>query len=48
MLFDTLSGNSSIDHPLCDECADSLLELIEQQIKLTESDCADYKKYLKM
>lgn len=45
-LFDTLSGNSNIDHPLCDECTDSLLELLEQEIKFTEIDYYDYCKYL--
>ncbi|KAF5281826.1 hypothetical protein FQA39_LY05040 [Lamprigera yunnana] len=46
-LFDTLSENSHIDHPLCDECADALLELLEQQLKLTQNDYNDYSEYLK-
>ncbi|KAL7286880.1 hypothetical protein TKK_0019011 [Trichogramma kaykai] len=46
-LFDVLSGSSSADHPLCSECTDSLLILIDQQLKLTESEWSDYNKYLK-
>lgn len=46
-LFDTLTSNSDVDHPLCDECTDSLLELIEQQLKMAESEWNDYNNYLK-
>ena len=28
-LFDLLSDNSSVDHPLCGECTDSLLQVVE-------------------
>lgn len=47
-LFDTISGNSNIDHPLCDECADNLVELLEQQLKITQEDYDDYSNYYKM
>jgi beclin len=46
-MFDTLSSNSDIDHPLCDECTDALLELLEQQLKLAENEWNDYNNYLK-
>lgn len=46
-LFDTLSENSNIDHPLCDECTDSLLELMDQELKITETECNEYNEYLK-
>lgn len=46
-LFDTLSDYSTIDHPLCDECTDALLEMLEQQVRLAEDDYQDYCKYLK-
>jgi beclin 1 len=46
-LFDALTSNSEVDHPLCDECSDSLLELIEQQLKVAESEWNDYNNYLK-
>lgn len=45
-LFDALSSNSEIDHPLCDECSDTLLELMDQQIRLAEGELHDYNKYL--
>ena len=46
-LFDILSSSSSADHPLCDECADTLLMLMDQQLRLTESEWSDYNEYLK-
>lgn len=46
-LFDTLSGFSEIDHPLCDECTDALIELLEQELKLADKDYTDYCTYLK-
>lgn len=46
-LFDTLSSNSQIDHPLCDECTDTLLELMDEQLKLAENEWNDYNSYLK-
>ncbi|XP_063231199.1 beclin-1-like protein isoform X1 [Bacillus rossius redtenbacheri] len=46
-LFDILSNNSDIDHPLCDECTDTLLSLMDQQLKLTEDDLNDYSMFLK-
>lgn len=45
-LFDALSTNSEIDHPLCDECTDTLLELMDQQIRVAEGELHDYNKYL--
>lgn len=46
-LFDALTSNSDVDHPLCDECTDSLLELMDQQLKVAESEWNDYNNYLK-
>ncbi|XP_022907353.1 beclin-1-like protein [Onthophagus taurus] len=45
VLFDLVSDNSFIDHPLCDECTDSVLQLLEQQIQLVQTDCEDFTKY---
>lgn len=45
-LFDNLSSNSEIDHPLCDECTDTLLELMDQQLKIAENEWNDYNNYL--
>lgn len=46
-LFDILSSSSSADHPLCDECTDSLLLLMDQQLRMTEGEWSDYNQYLK-
>ncbi|XP_063976133.1 beclin-1-like protein isoform X2 [Diachasmimorpha longicaudata] len=46
-LFDVLSSSSAADHPLCDECTDSLLMLMDQQLRMTESEWSDYNEYLK-
>ncbi|XP_018334104.1 beclin-1-like protein [Agrilus planipennis] len=46
-LFDTLSGYSNIDHPLCEECTDTLIDLLEKQVELTQKDYEDYYEYLK-
>lgn len=44
-LFDTISGNSNIDHPLCDECTDYLINILEDQLKTTQADYNDYLNY---
>lgn len=44
-LFDTVSGNSNIDHPLCDECTDYLIEILDQQLQIAQYDYDDYLKY---
>ncbi|XP_029661304.1 beclin-1-like protein isoform X1 [Formica exsecta] len=46
-LFDILSSSSAADHPLCDECTDSLLLLMDQQLRMTEGEWSDYNQYLK-
>ncbi|XP_073987028.1 beclin-1-like Atg6 isoform X2 [Rhodnius prolixus] len=46
-LFDVVSSNSEIDHPLCEECTDSLIEMVDQQLKLTEDELHDYSQFLK-
>lgn len=45
-LFDMLSDNSEVDHPLCEECTDTLLESMEQQLELAETDAQEYADYL--
>jgi len=45
-LFDMLSDNSQVDHPLCDECTDTLLENMEQQLELAEQESQEYQEYL--
>ncbi|XP_025090043.1 beclin-1-like isoform X2 [Pomacea canaliculata] len=46
VLFDIMSGQSEVDHPLCEECTDALLDRLDQQLKLTEDECRDYKEFL--
>jgi len=45
-LFDMLSDNSSVDHPLCEECTDTLLQSLEQQLELAEQDSQLYQEFL--
>jgi len=45
-LFDLVSSTSDIDHPLCQDCADSLLTLLEQQLVQAEEECLEYKQFL--
>ena len=33
-LFDVISNNGDVDHPLCEECTDTLLETMDQQLKV--------------
>jgi beclin 1 len=46
-LFDILSSSSQVDHPLCEECTDALLDFMDQQLKLTEDEWNDYNQFLK-
>ena len=41
-LFDMMSSNTNIDHPLCEECADQLLNQLDAQCKLIEKEYHDY------
>jgi beclin 1 len=45
-LFDIISNNGDIDHPLCEECTDTLLESMDQQLKLAEDEAQEYQAYL--
>jgi len=45
-LFDLVSSTSDVDHPLCQDCADSLLLLLEQQLAQAEEECQEYKQFL--
>ncbi|KAG1681732.1 Beclin-1 [Nymphon striatum] len=42
-LFDIMSDQSDIDHPLCEECTDALLNYMDQQLEVVEKECDDYK-----
>ena len=45
-LFDIMSGQSDIDHPLCEECTDTLLDQLDQQLKISEDEIKDYREFL--
>ncbi len=42
-LFDIMSGQTDIDHPLCEECTDTLLDHLDTQLSITENECQNYK-----
>uniref|UniRef100_A0A8C6CQ22 Beclin 2 n=1 Tax=Moschus moschiferus TaxID=68415 RepID=A0A8C6CQ22_MOSMO len=44
--FDILSGEREVDHPLCVDCTDYLLEVLDIELAITESDVQNYKRYL--
>ncbi|KAI8369425.1 autophagy protein Apg6-domain-containing protein [Radiomyces spectabilis] len=49
-LFDVMSSKSSVDHPMCQECTDMLLEALEKQLDNVgrERDCyIDFLKKIK-
>lgn len=46
-LFDNLTSISDINHPVCTDCSDFLLEMMDQQLKVAESEWNDYNNYLK-
>ena len=39
-----MSGQSDIDHPLCEECTDILLDQLDHQLKVTTDELNDYSK----
>lgn len=42
-LFDIMSDQSDVDHPLCEECTDVLLNQMDHQLKIVEDECEEYK-----
>lgn len=45
-LFDKLSNHSDINHPMCTECTDSLIEMVDTKLRLAEEDRVDFERYL--
>ncbi|XP_039081739.1 beclin-2-like, partial [Hyaena hyaena] len=41
-IFDILTGERDVDHPLCEDCTDQLLEELDTQLILTEADNQNY------
>jgi beclin 1 len=46
-LFDILSNNTEIDHPLCDECCDTLITLLDTELRDAEEESNQYAAFLK-
>lgn len=38
-----MSGQTDVDHPLCEECTDTLLDQLDTQLNITENECQNYK-----
>ncbi|XP_051522930.1 beclin-1 [Myxocyprinus asiaticus] len=47
-LFDIISGQTDVDHPLCEECTDTLLDHLDTQLNITENECQNYKNCLEL
>lgn len=45
-LFDILSDQSDVDHPLCEECADFVIDQMDHQLRQLEDESKDYNDYL--
>ena len=41
-----MSAQSDIDHPLCEECTDTLLDQLDHQLKVTTDELNNYKEFL--
>ena len=41
-----MSGNTEVDHPLCEECTDNLLNKLDSQLSITEKELESYKELL--
>ncbi|CAI9180785.1 unnamed protein product [Rangifer tarandus platyrhynchus] len=38
-LFDIMLGQTDVDHPLCEECTDTLLDQLDTQLNVIENEC---------
>ncbi|XP_067948091.1 beclin-1-like isoform X2 [Watersipora subatra] len=45
-LFDILSSQADLDHPICEQCTDELLDTLDDQLKVAEEECRGYKEFL--
>lgn len=44
-LFDLLSDQSEMKHPLCEECADFVIDQMDAKLRHTEEECKVYREY---
>ncbi|XP_025859041.1 beclin-2 [Vulpes vulpes] len=42
-IFDILTGEKYVDHPLCEDCTDKLLEVLDTQLIIVDSENENYK-----
>ncbi|KFO21318.1 Beclin-1 [Fukomys damarensis] len=47
-LFDIMSGQTDVDHSLCEECTDTLLGRLDTQLHVTGNECQNYKRCLEI
>ncbi|CAG2103548.1 unnamed protein product [Medioppia subpectinata] len=47
-LFDILSDQSDVDHPLCEECADFVIDQMDHQLRQLEDESKEYNDYLNL
>lgn len=45
-IADILSGEEILDHPLCEDCTDNLLEQLDTHLAISASDSQNYKRHL--
>ena len=45
-LCDLMSSNTNIDHPLCEECAEQLLNQLDTQCKVIQKEQSEYRNLL--
>ena len=46
-LMEILSEKTEIDHPLCEECCDTLITLLDGELRSAEEECNQYSDFLK-
>ena len=44
-LYDVLNRHSDIQHPMCEDCTDKLLDMLDQQLHVTEQEANDFQRY---
>ena len=42
-MFDCMSGDTDLEHPLCEECTESLLEQLNNQLRQYKEEYTLYK-----
>ena len=45
-LFDILTDQSGIKHPLCEDCADFLIDQMDNRLEKLEDECKEFRDYL--